>query len=302
MLHHAMRDVSPSPSPGDAVGPAVAGLWYAEAPAALRADVARLLEAASRRQRRAGTSRAIIVPHAGYSYSGPVAAAGFSALDLSSLRRIVLLGPSHYASFAGACAPAANACRTPLGDVPLDLPQLECLQNRVTLRRDDRPFLREHSLEAQLPFLQLTLPREMRVLPLLLGSVNDADRALLAAALAPLADDPRTAFVASSDFTHFGPRFGYEPFRTEVPERLRRLDGGAIELIAARDGSGFRRYVRRTGATICGRAAIELLLDLLPPESRGELVEYDTSGRIGGDWEHSVSYASLRFDAPEAVT
>jgi hypothetical protein len=104
--------------------------------------------------------------------------------------------------------------------------------------------------------------------------------------------------VVSSDFTHYGPRFGYVPFDKDVPEAIERLDLGAVQPIVDLDAPGFERYVRETGATICGHAAISVLLRLLGGETTGRLDAYDTSGRITGDWGHSVSYAALSFHGP----
>jgi len=113
-------------------------------------------------------------------------------------------------------------------------------------------------------------------------------------ALEPLMDS-ETLVVVSSDFTHYGPGFGYVPFRDLVPERIRQLDMGAVERILEFDREGLGRYVAETGATICGRVAIDVLLGMLGPGTRAELVAYDTSGRMTGDWSHSVSYASISF-------
>jgi AmmeMemoRadiSam system protein B len=85
------------------------------------------------------------------------------------------------------------------------------------------------------------------------------------------------------------------PFTTEIPGRLRELDMGAVDRILASDRNGFTEYVRRTGATICGRNAIEVLLSVLPHPIESSLLDYDTSGNITGEWDHSVSYASLSF-------
>jgi hypothetical protein len=106
---------------------------------------------------------------------------------------------------------------------------------------------------------------------------------------------PDTLVVVSSDFTHFGPRFGYVPFESDVPNRIRELDMGAVRLIEALDAGGFERYVLETGATICGRDAIDVLLRALPRGVVGKLAAYDTSGNLAGDWDHSVSYAALTF-------
>jgi AmmeMemoRadiSam system protein A len=103
--------------------------------------------------------------------------------------------------------------------------------------------------------------------------------------------------VASCDFTHHGPRFGYTKFRTDVRKGVEELDRGAIDLILKRDGPGFWKYVRSTGATICGRCPVRILLHLLPDDAKGELVNYYTSGDVTGDHRESVSYAAIVFTA-----
>ena len=91
----------------------------------------------------------------------------------------------------------------------------------------------------------------------------------------------------------FRSRFGYEPFTEDVPSRLRALDIGAIAAIEAGDGAEFADYVETTGATICGHRAIDVLLSLRERATGARLVEYDTSGRMTGSWDHSVSYAAI---------
>jgi hypothetical protein len=226
-----------------------------------------------------------------------VAARGFARLGGDEYRRVVLLGPSHYAAFPGAVLSGATVYRTPLGDVPIDTEACAALSGRPGFRGDDRPFRPEHCLEAEIPFLQRRLRPGWRLLPVLVGTLGGADDARrLADGLRPYADDA-SLVVVSSDFTHYGPRFHFVPFRQHVPRSLERLDLGAVERILARDADGFDAYVERTGATICGRNPIRVLLDLLPPDVEGELAAYDTSGRITGEWDHSVSYASLVFRA-----
>jgi MEMO1 family protein len=279
------------------LGPAVAGTWYPSAPGELEQQVDSFLTAPQPSSD--GTSSecltALISPHAGFVYSGAVAGRGFARLRGRSLRRVLLMGPSHYASFQGACLPEADAFRTPLGPVPLDRETIELAARQPGFRTDDGPFAPEHCLEAEIPFLQRTLAPGWELVPVLLGGGSlGRNIGRIADAFAPLLDD-RTLVVVSSDFTHYGPGFGYVPFREFVPERLRQLDMGAVERILELDRDGFDRYVTETGATICGRVAIEVLLGMLAPGTRTELVAYDTSGRMTGDWNHSVSYACIAF-------
>jgi AmmeMemoRadiSam system protein B len=187
------------------------------------------------------------------------------------------------------------AQRTPLGDAAFDGGVLDGLRGSDAIRSDDRVFVPEHALESELPFLQRVLRGDVPIVPILLGGGStEQDAARLAAALQPFVTS-RSLVVVSSDFTHYGPRFGYVPFTDRLPERLRALDGGALERIAAGDAAGFARYTETTGATICGRRAIDVLLRLTAGAGGGALVEYDTSGRMTDDFSHSVSYASIAF-------
>ena len=279
------------------LGPAVAGTWYPRNREELADTVDGLLTAAGTRSGYPPTPvTALIAPHAGFAYSGAVAASAFLRVNQRCFDRVVLLGPSHYFGFRGAAVPdAAGACRTPLGDMPIDREAVAALRREAGFVADDRMFAPEHALEAELPFLQRTLRGDASIVPILLGGrASYQDATLVARAIAPLLS-PSTLVVVSSDFTHFGPRFGYEPFKDDVPARLRALDMGAIAAIEAGDAAAFARYVETTRATICGHRAIDALLALQGRASRARLVEYDTSGRMTGTWDHSVSYAGIAF-------
>jgi AmmeMemoRadiSam system protein B len=138
-------------------------------------------------------------------------------------------------------------------------------------------------------------PDGFALVPVLLGGGASREEAKRVAGRVGALADAATCFVISSDFTHYGARFGYTPFTTRVPERIRELDLGAVAAIEAGDATGFSRYVDATGATICGARAIDVLL--LSPVGRdgAKLVAYDTSGRMTGRWDHSVSYAGIVF-------
>ena len=242
--------------------------------------------------------RALIEPHAGFMYSGAVAAHGFRHVQGQAYSRVILLGPSHYASFRGAALPPADAYRTPLGDVPLDLDSLRALAKVPGFATIGQPFEREHCLEAEIPFLQRCLAPGWRLLPVLIGSgISGSSAQTVADGVRPYLD-AETLIVVSSDFTHFGGGFGYVPFDRDIPDRIRELDLGAVDYISAGDFMGFKSYLDRTQATICGRDAIDVLLRLLPRAARGSLVAYDASGHMTGDWGHTVSYAAIVFHHP----
>ncbi|KPJ56206.1 MAG: hypothetical protein AMJ42_05630, partial [Deltaproteobacteria bacterium DG_8] len=105
----------------------------------------------------------------------------------------------------------------------------------------------------------------------------------------------KTLVVVSSDFTHYGYRFGYLPFTNNVKANLKKLDMGAVDYILKKDLSGFLKYVYNTKITICGRKPIGILLQLLPPEAEGALLNYYTSGDLLNDYTSTVSYVSLIF-------
>lgn len=296
--------------PSENVRPAAfAGSWYPGAAATLAETVDRYLApvpaaapvpapAPTTPATTAAPPVALIVPHAGYRYSGPTAGKAFSALPRGHFTRVLLLGPSHRGFFAGLAAPAFTAYQTPLGRVPVDTAAAQALRTARRVSVQASAEAAEHSLEIELPFLQRTLG-DFHLLPVLVGELRSDELAAAAAALRPLLD-PHTLVVASSDFTHYGEDFGYVPFRTDVPRNLERLDRGAIDPILARDADSFVRYQSDTGITVCGYRPIALLLSLLPAGARGALVEYTTSGHVTGDFEHCVSYAAISFAAAAA--
>lgn len=180
--------------------PAVAGRFYDADRDRLSAEVRRLLAKAGQAPT---TSRpeAIIVPHAGYAYSGEVAATAFNVLEplAGSIRRVVLIGPAHYVPFSGIAIPTSSAFETPLGPVSLDLEALRELSAAAKVRTADEPHAPEHALEVEVPFLQRVLPR-FTLVPLLVGDASPSD---VADVLGLLCDGPETVVVVSSDLSHF---------------------------------------------------------------------------------------------------
>lgn len=277
----------------------LAGRWYPAEPDVLAATVRGLLAAAPPPR---PNVVAIVVPHAAYEYSGATAARGLAAARGLDRRRAVLLAPSHYASFRGAAVLAIDGYRTPLGLVTIDAEGVAELARAALVRVNPAVFMREHALEIQLPLLQTLLPG-CPVVPLLIGDLEAGDAAALAALLRSLLR-PEDLLIVSSDMTHYGRRFDYLPFpSTDAPTvaaAIRRLDEGALDRVVAADAEGFARYVAQTGATICGRNPIEVLLRALPPGVRGERIAYATSLEVNGDHGHVVSYAAIAFAAAAA--
>jgi AmmeMemoRadiSam system protein B len=279
-----------------ALSPAVAGRWYPRGSGELAGLVDRLLDgAAEQAPEPTGPIAALIAPHAGFAYSGAVAASAFTGLRGRAFDRVVLVGPSHHFGFAGAAVPERDtaAYRTPLGAVPIDRDAVSVLAASAGFRGDDRMFEPEHALEAELPFLQRALDATTPIVPILIGGgASSDDAARVATAVGPLLRGS-ALLVISSDFTHFGPRFDYVPFTDDVQRRIRELDLGAIRTIEAGSAASFSSYVEATGTTICGHRAVEVLLRLPIAVEGAALLAYDTSGRMTGNWDHSVSYAAL---------
>lgn len=274
----------------------LAGRWYAAGEARLREQVDDLLRAVPPAPA-VGPLAGLVVPHAGYQYSGRAAAAGYACLLSSSYARVVILAPSHFGSFRGAALLDVDSFETPLGMIAVDRDALATLLHQPLFDEDAAPYRDEHALEIQLPFLQRVLPG-VRVVPVLLGALAEDDYAAVAAALRLLAAAD-TVFLVSSDFVHYGQHFDYLPFPPDgagpVRAGLRALDMGAIEYVCAGDAAGFRRYVAETGATICGRMPISVFLTLHTGRSHGNLLAYYTSLDVTQDYEHCVSYACIAF-------
>jgi MEMO1 family protein len=177
---------------------AVAGSFYAGHPQRLRATVADLLAAAPAS---AGASpKALIAPHAGYVYSGGIAAAAFATLRSSAaITRAVLIGPAHYVAVRGIAVPTADAFETPLGRVPIDRDAVSAIADLPFVVEADAAHAPEHALEVELPFLQ-TLLGSFALVPLLVG---DADPQQVAEVLGRLWGEPDTLIVVSSDLSHY---------------------------------------------------------------------------------------------------
>jgi AmmeMemoRadiSam system protein B/AmmeMemoRadiSam system protein A len=283
--------------------PALAGSWYPDGRAELLA-AAHLLMRAPDGPTLPAKPVALVVPHAGWNYSGAVAGTAFRLLHPGDFERVVVVGPSHEAAFRGYALDDATAYRTPVGDIPLCDGAVAALQGadaRVTPGVGDK----EHSVEIELPFLQAALGRFCLV-PIVVGETDEAIERGFSERLAKL-EDGRTLFVFSSDFSHYGPRFQYQPFGALSPEvrgKIRTMNDQAVTLLEGVDAKGFRAHLRQTGNTICGRNGLSTMLELLPriaPEARGVPLAHYASGDIPGMKDDaSVSYVALAFprDAP----
>jgi AmmeMemoRadiSam system protein B/AmmeMemoRadiSam system protein A len=278
---------------------ALAGSWYPEDRAHLVAGAHFLMRLAASAPVLPSPPLALVVPHAGWNYSGLAAATAFRLLKPGEFERVVVVAPSHQAAFRGYALDDATAYRTPIGDIPL------CDGVLATLRGSEARVAsdvgeREHAVEIELPFLQATLGRFCLV-PVLVGDTDDALEASFARRLAKL-DDGRTLFVFSSDFSHYGPRFDYQPFgpvSAAARDKVRAMNDRAAAFLASVDAKGFRGHLRETGNTICGRNGLATMLELLPliaPKARAvPLAHYASADLPGIQDDSSVSYVTMAF-------
>lgn len=230
----------------------------------------------------------VVVPHAGYVYSGPVAA--HSYLHVSSMRDpelIVIVAPNHYGVGSGVSAYDSGTWETPLGSMKVDGASAKELSEETGIVDFDPAAHRlEHSLEVQLPFLQMIYGDSVPFLPLCISFQDQETTTTLAAGVAKVAKKRRTVLVASSDLTH------YEP-----AEEARRKDTALISQILKMDADGFYSTLERLEVTACGFGAISTIMQASKELglARAELLKYANSGDTSGDMDRVVGYGSVRF-------
>lgn len=250
--------------------PAVAGSFYPADPQQLQQQVDAYLRHAA-----AGPApKALIVPHAGYIYSGPVAASAYRRLAsvAATIRRVVLIGPSHRVAFNGLALSQAEAFTTPLGDVTLDRESPSALADLPYVGYLEQAHSQEHSLEVHLPFLQRCLT-DFRLLPLVAGNASPKQ---VATVLARVWGGPETLIVVSSDLSH------YHDYET-----ARRLDKQTSERIEK------RAYQMLDPQAACGCVPISGLLALAEQQSLHiETIDLRNSGDTAGDKRRVVGYGA----------
>jgi hypothetical protein len=260
--------------------PAVAGQFYPGTPAKLSRDVLRMTRDIPGKI----PARGILVPHAGYAYSGSVAGEVYSSVEIPD--RQIIFCPNHTGAGAEAAVMVHGAWRMPWGDVPIDEELAGRLLEASSLLADDRSaHSGEHSLEVQLPFLRRFRP-SFRFVPIALGDLSLSDcRALGEDTAAVLRVDPAPPLlVASSDMTHY------------EPEAIaRKKDEKAIARILALDPEGLYRTVRSERITMCGviPATVMLFAALSLGAREARLIKYATSGDVSGDYGQVVGYAGM---------
>ncbi len=236
-------------------------------------------------------AKGIIAPHAGYAYSGSAAGATYASAKTSK-QSFILLGPNHTGRGAAA-ALSAEDWKTPLGAVKSNAALVEKLSKHM--RIDESAHAHEHSLEVQLPFLQC-MYGEFSIVPVCLLQISFGELEKLAYALL----DESSFYIASSDFIHFGPNYGYQPITSDIKTQLawvKSVDKRLIEMLCGLDAKGFYDEVMENGYTVCGFVPITLLVMIMKKlgAKKGTPIKYATSYDVHPS-PSFVSYAGMVFE------
>ncbi|OQV23226.1 Protein MEMO1 [Hypsibius exemplaris] len=284
-----------------------AGSWYTADGVILNRELSGWLKTAVESKIRHAPARAIIAPHAGFSYSGPCAAFAYSQIDPSSVKRVFLLGPSHHVHVDGCALSLCSQYATPLGNIPID--QKTVAELKATKKFQDMTIATdedEHSLEMHLPYIAKVMESRAgsyALVPVLVGNINKNKEKEYGEIFRPYLEDPSSLFVISSDFCHWGKRFSYtftEPAWGEIHESIEKLDRMGMNLIETLNPADFRAYLDKYGNTICGRNPILVLLGTVETVKKNsdkqnlalKFVQYAQSSPCKTTKDSSVSYAS----------
>ena len=264
---------------------AIAGSWYSDHPQTLKGQIGTYLDRVQPVPL-GGTLVGLIVPHAGYLYSGGVAACAYKTLLEQPFDRVLILAPSHRASFPGASVYRFGGYRTPLGIVPLDEELIDALcQDSTLFHYVSRAETQEHSLEIQLPFLQVVLPT-FRLTPILMGDQSLPTCRKLADAIIRACEKERVLLIASTDLSHFHP-----------DQEAKRLDQVVIDRVSAFDPVGLAEALRNGACEACGGGPMITVM-LAAQElgaNKAKILRYAHSGDVTGDMRGVVGYLAAAF-------
>jgi len=282
--------------------PAVAGQFYPTGKEELAQMVSRFLKEAELPQpfdsSQSGKINGLILPHAGYVFSGSVAAYGFKAIQGQEIRKVILIGPSHHQSLAEAVIDNNDSWQTSLGRVNLDTRLRDALVKESSLFKiDSSPHQPEHCLEVMLPFLQMTL-KDFQILPILVNQLTNDNLVEISQSLGKYLDG-QTLVIASSDMSHY-PAYGQANYADKkVIEAI--LTGQVSELRGTINQLG-KENIPNLDTCLCGQGAVEVLMTIAQEKKAEEikLFKYANSGDAAvGDKSQAVGYSAISFSWPE---
>ncbi|MEN6465348.1 MAG: AmmeMemoRadiSam system protein B [Syntrophaceae bacterium] len=263
----------------------IAGSWYPGNAGTLRREIQKYLDRAEPPHME-GKTAALVSPHAGYVYSGPVAAFGYKVLRKGEFERVIIVGPSHRAYFRGAAVYGEGGFETPLGIVESDAGLSAGMAGySAMIRSMPDAHAQEHSIEIQLPFLQVVLG-EFRFVPVLMGDQSRATCEAVVNAINPAVSDGKTLLVASSDLSH------YRPYDSAV-----KIDRVVLERIERMDADGLLDDLESGRAEACGGGpiAVAIMVAKSLNANTGTVLKYANSGDVSGDRSGVVGYVSAAF-------
>lgn len=263
----------------------IAGTWYPGDPETLRGEIRRYLEKATSRPVE-GAVVGLVSPHAGYLYSGQIAAYGYRLVEGQRYDAVVVIGPSHRVLFRGASVWPSGGYETPLGVVPVDGELAGAiLAEDPVMNADRKPHAAEHSVEIQLPFLQVALGR-FSFVPVVMGSQDLRSCEAVAGAVWRAARGRNVLVVGSSDLSHF-----------HSYEQAKRLDGVVVDRVRKRDYRGLAGELEDGSCEACGGGpVVTVMLFAEKAGARGvQVLQYANSGDVTGDRRQVVGYLSAAF-------
>lgn len=295
-----------------------AGSWYESSPERLRRSLMSWIQHAAARNGRPTPGKivhALIAPHAAYSYSGSTAAYSYAPVNPNQFSRIILLGPSHHVYLRDRCAVStADILDTPLGSIQVDKDVTQGLLEHSSRNARFVPMSEdmdeaEHSIEMHLPFIRHVFSNEVKIVPILVGSLSEEKEQQFGRTFFPWLGDGETFFVVSTDFCHWGTRFRFTRVSgdsTYIWQSIENMDREAMSIIQSGNHAAYYAYHRRTENTICGRHAIGVLLSALAycTDHSNEafsirFLRYKQSTRCVRMSDSSVSYASGIVEATD---
>ncbi|EPY51551.1 hypothetical protein SPOG_02721 [Schizosaccharomyces cryophilus OY26] len=298
-----------------------AGSWYIDNPTSLEKQLGGFTYASDPPIE---GKRFIISPHAGYMYSGSTATQAFQRINFENRKRVFILGPSHHVFTRKCLVSQAEACITPFGNLTVDrevcqdiIEQNDNCFNEMSLTADEE----EHSIEMQFPLLAYHLQKQgcldrVKIVPIMVGALSSEAIQTAANILCNYIVDEKNVFIVSSDFCHWGRRFGYTMYLNEtndledaiisfrrrgsienpkIYESISALDHMGMKIISTKSSREFGKYIRLTHNTICGRYPIQLILksmELAQVSNQFEFIAYAQSNRARNVSDSSVSYAA----------
>lgn len=281
-----------------------AGSWYSANSTELNKQLDGWLAAAQLDISNIATVKAVIGPHAGFSYSGPTAGWAYKYLQYAPKDpvRVFLLGPCHHVYMSGCGLSRLSSYQTPVGNIELDHETIEKLKGEGKFSYTTKDTEEdEHSLEMHLPYIRKAFEgRQIKLVPIMVGSLDTSSEKYYGELLAKYFDDDNTIFCVSSDFCHWGKRFDFTYYKKEdgeIHQSIEKLDKEGIRLIEEHNTKGFADYLNKTDNTICGRHPIAVLLNTIASSKyAGKLVtkftKYAQSSQVTKSNDSSVSYAS----------